>query len=63
MKEIIIDLRNLEDEMADNPGRIALENLMYDYAGSVAKVRFTKTAPSELERHGIAIPYRPKKGH
>lgn len=46
MKEIILDLRNIEvdagDSWADSPDRVILENILMDYIGQIIRVRITK---------------------
>lgn len=47
MKELIIDLTNIEekenpsDEITDHEGRVMLEELLYDYVGKKIRVRVT----------------------
>ena len=44
MKQIIIDLRDCEDEeqVSDSHGRVELESMLRDYIGKIVKVRFTE---------------------
>ena len=54
MKEVILDLRNIEpeagDTWADLPDRNTLENALLEYAGTVIRVKIFEVAPSRLEK-------------